>query len=412
MSQQNVIGTCPFCKFAITQGEDITYCPGCEVPHHVDCWNQNGGCTTFACTGEPVHHRTSNLDYTFDDLAEEYSGNKLVIEPEDLEDDELDSVASRGSSRSQYQSSAINGNYLSGEVKDFIWGGLISSFIIWLIANSYFNLEYYASYQRFSMALFDVTAFAMVMGGAAGACFGAIEGITGKVPLKTFNGVMAGLVLGILGAAVGSSVGQQIFFILGGEQIDHIPTLVLIRGFFWALVGLFIGLAQGLSAGGGERVKNGLTGGFIGGFVGGVIFDVVFLTFQVPDLSAFVAITIFNICIGLSIGLVQEHRKEAWFKVHRGATAGKEYIIHGNKTTIGSDPNCDIVLVNDPQVAPQHAYIRVENNNYTIYAYRGSEVWVNKRELRHGHIKHGDEIRIGNFIMGFFEKAVQRRRVG
>jgi len=407
LSHQNVIGICPYCKFSINQSEDHTFCPGCEVPHHDECWHQNGGCTTFACTGEPVHHRTSNLDYTFDDLAEEYSGNKLVIEPEDLEDDKLDSVVSRGGSRSQYQGSTMNGSYLSGAVKDFVWGGLISSFIIWLIASNYFNLEYYASHQRFSMALFDLMAFAMVIGGAAGSCFGAIEGIAGKVPIKTLNGVIAGLIFGILGAVVGTSVGQQVYFVLGGEQIDHIPTLVLIRGFFWAFVGLFIGLAQGLSAGGGERVKNGLIGGIIGGFLGGAIFDAVFLTFQAPDLSAFVAIFMFNICIGLSIGFVQEHRKEAWLKVYRGATAGKEYIIQGNITKIGSKPNCDIVLVNDSQVGQHHADIRVENNKYIIYARMGYGVWVNNRELRRGQIKHGDEIRIGSIIMGFFEKTNQ-----
>ena len=394
------------------QGERQMYCPGCEVPHHYECWQQNGGCTTFACSGEPTQHMTSELDYTFDDLAEEYSGNKLVIEPEDLEDDELDRVASRVSLTSQYQGSAMKENYLSGAVRDFLWAGLIASVIVWLIASSFFNLDYYASHQRFSMVLFDVMAFAMVMGGSAGACFGAIEGITGKVLLKTFKGILTGLVFGILGAVVGTFVGQQIYFILGGEQIEYIPTMVLIRGYFWAFVGLFIGLAQGLSARGGERIKNGLIGGLIGGFVGGVLFDVVFLTFQAPGLSAFVAILMFNICIGLSIGLVQEYRKEAWLKVYRGATIGKEYIIQGNKTTIGSNPNCDIVLVNDPQVEPYHTDIRVESNNYIIHTNMGTGVRVNKRELRRGKLKHGDEIRIGSFVMGFFEKADHRNRVG
>ncbi|MFO7947073.1 MAG: RING finger protein [Armatimonadota bacterium] len=43
--------TCPFCRFPIKPGEDIVVCPECGVPHHADCWEENGGCTTYGCTG-------------------------------------------------------------------------------------------------------------------------------------------------------------------------------------------------------------------------------------------------------------------------------------------------------------------------------------------------------------------------
>ena len=43
--------TCPYCRFPIKPGEDIVVCPACKVPHHEDCWRENGGCTTYGCTG-------------------------------------------------------------------------------------------------------------------------------------------------------------------------------------------------------------------------------------------------------------------------------------------------------------------------------------------------------------------------
>lgn len=29
-------------------------CPACEVPHHEDCWQYNGGCSTYGCHGAPA----------------------------------------------------------------------------------------------------------------------------------------------------------------------------------------------------------------------------------------------------------------------------------------------------------------------------------------------------------------------
>jgi hypothetical protein len=48
--QYNYIGkTCPFCQYAIKSERDAVLCPACKVPHHRECWQENGGCTTFGC---------------------------------------------------------------------------------------------------------------------------------------------------------------------------------------------------------------------------------------------------------------------------------------------------------------------------------------------------------------------------
>ncbi len=46
--------TCPYCKTIFTADDDIVTCSICDMPHHLSCWQENDGCTTFGCTGEMV----------------------------------------------------------------------------------------------------------------------------------------------------------------------------------------------------------------------------------------------------------------------------------------------------------------------------------------------------------------------
>ncbi len=41
--------TCPYCQFPIKQDSEAVQCRACQVPHHRECWEENGGCTTFGC---------------------------------------------------------------------------------------------------------------------------------------------------------------------------------------------------------------------------------------------------------------------------------------------------------------------------------------------------------------------------
>lgn len=51
---QEVVGkVCPFCRFPIKPGEQVQVCPACATPHHLDCWRENGGCTTYGCRASP-----------------------------------------------------------------------------------------------------------------------------------------------------------------------------------------------------------------------------------------------------------------------------------------------------------------------------------------------------------------------
>ena len=49
---ENYIGKiCPYCKTLFTEKDSVVVCSVCELPHHLSCWQENNGCTTFGCTG-------------------------------------------------------------------------------------------------------------------------------------------------------------------------------------------------------------------------------------------------------------------------------------------------------------------------------------------------------------------------
>lgn len=60
---ENYIGkTCPYCKTEIKEGEEIKVCPACDIPHHMGCWEENKGCTTFGCSEQ--HHEVQGTNPT------------------------------------------------------------------------------------------------------------------------------------------------------------------------------------------------------------------------------------------------------------------------------------------------------------------------------------------------------------
>lgn len=73
--------TCPYCLSPIMRKDSVILCKDCRLPHHRDCWRENGGCTTFGCTGstektggspEPPEQERLVIDLSdFDEEAEQ-----------------------------------------------------------------------------------------------------------------------------------------------------------------------------------------------------------------------------------------------------------------------------------------------------------------------------------------------------
>ena len=50
---ENQISICMVCCEPVDQDTNSIVCDACETPHHVECWDYFGGCSTFGCTEKP-----------------------------------------------------------------------------------------------------------------------------------------------------------------------------------------------------------------------------------------------------------------------------------------------------------------------------------------------------------------------
>jgi len=65
---------CPYCHRIIRADDNIVVCSKCGIAHHVECWNENHGCTTYGCDGDP--RAALNLGFNTSEIltqAVEYS---------------------------------------------------------------------------------------------------------------------------------------------------------------------------------------------------------------------------------------------------------------------------------------------------------------------------------------------------
>ncbi|MHB0935559.1 MAG: RING finger protein [Armatimonadota bacterium] len=55
MNSDTIVGkTCPYCQTPIKPNAAAVVCSACEMPHHAECWQENGRCTTYGCNGSPL----------------------------------------------------------------------------------------------------------------------------------------------------------------------------------------------------------------------------------------------------------------------------------------------------------------------------------------------------------------------
>jgi len=51
MNNSYIGKTCPYCQFPLKADSEVVVCAECRIPHHRECWRENGGCTTFGHQG-------------------------------------------------------------------------------------------------------------------------------------------------------------------------------------------------------------------------------------------------------------------------------------------------------------------------------------------------------------------------
>ena len=67
--------TCPYCQHAIKHLARFVQCPVCGIPHHKQCWEENGGCAVYGCRGDAQMVRDPST--TLPDEEHELRGEAL-----------------------------------------------------------------------------------------------------------------------------------------------------------------------------------------------------------------------------------------------------------------------------------------------------------------------------------------------
>ncbi|MCE5313714.1 MAG: FHA domain-containing protein [Armatimonadota bacterium] len=278
-----------------------------------------------------------------------------------------------------------------------------------------------------------IVAIGLVAGLMIGLMLGVAEGLSGLSPRDAAKSIGLGAIVGAAGGMVGLAMGNAFYNAMCrmaylGETVNSasgLPpgpmsfVLLLIgRGFGWALIGLFIGLSQGIATFSTKKMVNGAVGGFIGGGLGGSVFEILAWMNQggsanfPPEMIRFISFSITGGAIGLFIGFIEEVAKQAWLVRLVGRNEGKEYTLYKQITTIGRSEMVDIPVFTDPDVSERHAAISVQGKRYSVEdlgsAY-GTK--VDGRAVTKEALRDGDIIEIGKTRFLFKDKASAPRYV-
>ena len=216
---------------------------------------------------------------------------------------------------------------------------------------------------------------------------------------------LPGLIGGLLGGGCGSIVGDALYSLLGFP-----------RALGWMIMGLGIGVAEGIYERSPVKIRNGLIGGGLGGLIGGVLFDPILNWIQSGTgmSSRATAFVILGLSIGALIGLVQVVLKDAWLTVVDGYRSGRQLILIQPVTTLGRADYLASPFGGEMSrdVEPEHARIRRESNGTFTLEDIQSRVGtrLNGQVIQAAAtLKDGDFIKLGSNLIRFNLRSLANR---
>src|SRR5262249_6768805 len=226
-----------------------------------------------------------------------------------------------------------------------------------------------------------------------------------------------GVLLGAAGGALGMFVGDKVNYtlnVLAGQ--DSAFVHILARGIGWSLLGMAIGMSEGIAARSLGKFSYGTIGGTIGGFIGGCLFMVFYLiAIQSASTTYFweaMGLVILGACIGSLSALVQAVFQPACVSVLRGWQEGREYPLEKPASLLGRDEHADIALFRDMKIEKRHAFIRRVGHRYVLVNKRprAEHPLVNERAVAASiERQDGDRIQLGNVLLRFHRRAAANR---
>ncbi|MGE3807782.1 MAG: FHA domain-containing protein [Gemmataceae bacterium] len=179
---------------------------------------------------------------------------------------------------------------------------------------------------------------------------------------RLWRGGRFGALLGALGGIVGLVLGELLLAFFGGG--------VWSRALGWGVFGMLVGTSDGVARRMPVKIRYGVLGGLLGGLIGGSTYELILGTMRggaARTWGSAIGLVILGACIGLLVSLVESLLRKAWVFFLTGRLEGQTRTLDSSRPhTIGSDPGCDIVIVNDPSVSPVHAEIGFSGGEFEV----------------------------------------------
>jgi hypothetical protein len=244
----------------------------------------------------------------------------------------------------------------------------------------------------------DVLA-GLAIGGTIGFFLNASGPFRDGAWLKLCRAATWGALAGAAGGAVGLVTGELVIGWFRGGLIG--------RSLSWAVLGLGIGISQGLADRSRARLAYGLIGGGLGGAVGGYLFEALRLGLgNRYDLSQGLGIVILGAGLGVFLALVEQVLRRAWVVVLSGRQEGRSYLLARPRSALGLNERADVGLFGDPLVMRHHAEIERTPRGYVLRALDPrARTRVNGAAVGGEQaLKDGDRIELGQTMLVFRQR--------
>ena len=272
-----------------------------------------------------------------------------------------------------------------------IFLGLLGGLISWpLLELVLWKQSSFSNYLIFFMTATLIPGFFMGMFLACG------EGLLNKSISRTIKGALIGLLAGSAGGILGGFAGQVLLsYIIQICPDSGSGVLVLARTFGWALVGIFVGLSEGIRSFSSRKLLLGALGGFIGGALGGLFLEILSRYFS-SSLPRLLGLLLMGVMISVFYTFLDKKYSFGILRVLNGSQAGKKYRINQKSMDLGSG-NRTMIFTDYENMNDKEIEIKVDKGVITVIDdSNGKNLYVNEKATDKTQLKYGDVIKAGS----------------
>ena len=258
-----------------------------------------------------------------------------------------------------------------------------------------FYQGYFPSFLIFSVFL------GLIFGLFFGIFFSTTEGIFLQDKVKILKGTLTGAIIGMIGGIIGFLAGQFVLFIIGDMFLHSASDfnkigLPVSRAVSWAILGIFIGMIDGIRSRSGKKIGVGILGGFLGGALGGCVYELLKYSLTNVVIGRIIGLMVFGLLVGFFYGLIEKKLAYGVLRLLNGLYRGKEYLINQKKLRIGVSHKNDFTLSEYRGVEDSHALLYVKKDDvYIKNTSNSSGIKVNDDVVSEQRLKFDDVIKIG-----------------